>query len=163
MKEKSNKDEKKEELLKELENCREERDAYLEGLKRSKADLINYKKGEYSRLDSHIVREKENTILKIIKILDNFDLAAKEVKGKETEDSLILGFLRIKEQLENFLKEEDIKTIKTIGEDFDPEYHEAVEMTDSPSNKSGEIVEELQKGYILKDKVIRPSKVKVVK
>lgn len=162
MEEKRKKIKKQKKLLEELKKCREERDIYLEDLKRYKADLVNYKKGEFNRLDSCITREKENIMLKIVKILDNFDLAVKEVKKNEKND-LILGFLRIKEQLENFLKEEDIKVIKTIGEDFDPEYHEAVEMIDSKSNRSGEIVEELQKGYILKDKVIRPSKVKVVK
>ncbi len=150
------------EFLRKVKECRKEKDEYLNELKRSRADLINYKRAELSRMDDYLKKEKERIFLEIISILDNFKYAAKQAEKMERKDSLTEGFLQIKEQIKNFLKEQGVKKIKTEEEDFDPHYHEAVEVEES-EKESGKIIKELQEGYTFKDKVIRPSRVKVAK
>jgi molecular chaperone GrpE len=154
--------EKKQTKEKEIDIIKKERDDYLEGWKREKADFINYKKEEYKKIEEFLEREMKSLILKIIPILDNFYRAEKETE-KMKDNNLVLGFLKIKEQLNNFLKEEGVEEMEVIGKEFDPNYHEAVQTTEREGGKSGEIVEELEKGYFLNKKVIRPAKVKVIK
>ena len=154
---------KREELKKQLEICEGEKKEYLDGWKRAKADLINHKKDEFRRVEEVINREKKEVFVKILLILDNFVRAAKEVEKQEELNHTTEGFLKIKGQLESFLIEEGIEEIKTVGEEFDPFYHEAVETVESETVESGMIAEELQKGYLYKNEVLRPAKVKVVK
>ncbi len=152
----------KEKLKKEAENYKKERDEYLESLKRAKAELINYKKDEMQRMGDFARKERESLIMKFLEILDNFERAATEAEKRE-EDGLIDGFLKIKEQMEEMLSQEGVEKIGAIGEEFDPYYHEAIETIEKEDEESGRVVEEVQKGYLLNGKVIRPSKVKVVK
>ncbi len=145
-----------------LEKERIEKEEYLNGWKRAKADLLNYKKDEIKRINSHLFYEKKRILLKIISILDNFNRAEVEAQKRET-DEIITGLLIIKKQIELFLKEEGVEEIEAAGKEFDPQFHEAVEVVEITENnfESGIIVEEVEKGYILEDEVIRASKVKV--
>ncbi len=145
----------------ELEKCNEEKEEYLESLKRAKADFLNYKKDEAKRVEYIVDREKEDVFKKLLSILDNFYRAEEEVEKREEEDSVIEGFLGIKKQIESFLEEEGVREINTIGEDFDPFYHDAIEAVDGEI--SGKIIEEFQRGYLYKDRVLRSAKVKVIK
>ncbi len=129
-------------------------------LKRAHADFVNYKRKEAQRNIEYIDREKEIIFLKIISILDNFELATIQTKKINTSDPLIEGFLQIKEQIKMFLQNEGVIRIEAMGKHFDPHYHDAIEVVQS-EEESGLVTEELQTGYIFKDKVIRPSKVKV--
>ncbi len=157
-------EEKKTDRLKtKLKQYRKEKDQYLEGWKRAKADFINYKKKEASRMISLVEKEREEMFLKIIAILDNLQRAEKEAqRHQKTQDGLIMGFLQIKEQVESFLKGEGVEEIEAEGKEFDPHFHEAIEMIEKEGN-SGMITEETEKGYLYNGKVIRPSKVKVIK
>jgi molecular chaperone GrpE len=108
---------------------------------------------------------KEDMILKILPILDSFNLAEKHLP--EDKESL-QGFLQIKKQLEDFLTKEGIEEIKTIDQKFDPNFMEAAEEVSgdpdsAESAESGMVVEEVQKGYIMDGKVLRPAKVKISK
>ncbi len=164
--EKDNKENQKEEELQEEEEAelyRKERDECIEHLKRSQADLINYKNQEKRRMQEVVAYTKEEFFLEILEILDNFNRAAAEAGKRKEEDELISGFLKIKGQLEGFLEKEGLKEIKAQGEEFDPYLHEAVETVHSESEETGKVIEEIQKGYLLGDKVLRPAKVKVVK
>ncbi len=156
---------KKESKIEKIKNIikryRAEKEEYLEGWKRAKADLENYKKDEFSRISSTVESEKRKTILKFLQVLDNFYRAEKETKNKDS-DNIIDGFLIIKKQIEEVLREEGVEPIDALGKEFDPEFHEAVEMIESES-ESGTVVEELEKGYLLNGKVIRATKVKVAK
>ncbi len=154
---------KHEKLKKQIEDCEREKNEYLDGWKRAKAELVNYKKEELRRMDTVVNREKEKMLMKILLILDNFERAAKEAEKKEEGDYLTEGFLKIKEQIECFLEEEAVEMIKAEGEEFDPLYHEAIETVESDSLESGMVAEELQKGYLYKNHVLRPARVKVVK
>lgn len=153
--------EKKEKTTEEkLQECEKQRDEYLAGWQRSRADLLNYKKDELERIAGLLKYAGEETVLKILPILDSFQKAEKEIP-EEKKDDYLKGLLQIKKQMEDFLKSQGVEEIKTANEKFDPNFHEVVEGVDG--GESGIIVEEVQKGYLLDGKVIRPAKVKVSK
>lgn len=151
-----------EDFKKKLEECRKERDEYLAGWQRAKADFINHKREELERMQEIIKFAEEEMALKILSILDDFDLAEKNLAGEEKEDEKVKGLLQIKKKIQEVLKNSSVEEIKAVGEKFDPNLHEALELAES-DKESGTILEELQKGYSMSGKVIRPSKVKVSK
>ncbi len=157
-------------LQKDLENCKAKCEEYLSGWKRERADFINHKKEEMERIEIMIKYANEELILKILPILDNICLAESHVPEEFKNNGWIEGFMQIKKQISDFLAKEGIKPIKTIGEKFDPNTMEAVEEIDlamsdiaKSEDKKNVVVEEIQRGYTLHGKVIRPAKVKVSK
>lgn len=138
-------------MEKKIKECQKKRDEYLAGWQRSRADFLNYKKEETERLKEILKYASEGLILEILPILDSFEKAEKGVE----KDKVSEGFLQIKAQLQDFLKKQGIEEIKSVGETFDLNFHEALEGTE------GLISEEVQKGYKLNGKVLRPAKVKI--
>jgi molecular chaperone GrpE len=146
-------------LKKELKNCQKEKEEYLSGWQRERADFINYKKNEEKRLEEKALFLKKNILLEILSILDNIERAEGNLPEEIKNHPWVEGILKIKDQIKDLLKKEDVEEIK-IGEDFNPEFCEAVEMVDG---EEGKIMEVLQKGYLLKSRVLRPARVKVGK
>lgn len=140
---------------------------YLAGWQRAKADFLNYKKSEIARQQKISFETKVNLMLKLLTVLDNFNEAFAKIDLAKIADSekklYFQGFLNIKRQFEQILASEGLReiTIKP-GDQFDPSIAEAVEVIESkiPGNK---IVAVLQKGYLFKDKILRPAKVQVSK
>lgn len=156
----------------ELGELKKKCEEYLNNWKRERADFLNYKKNEAERAGVLVKYAKEDMILKILPVLDNIELAEKQLpenlkKGAEGSPQVIewtKGFLQIKKQLEEFLKKDGVETIETTGKKFDPETMEAVEEISIAEHLTpNTIVEELQRGYIMEGKVIRPAKVKISK
>jgi len=177
-------------ISRELEECQKLKDEYLQGWQRARADFLNYKKEEIERIGEFLKYSAEEFVLKILPVLDNFDVAVKKLpenlkveeglpsssfaearesdENPEGEPSVpygasIKGFLQIKRQLENFLKNQGVEEIKSIGEKFDPNLHETVGEVEIKDKESGIIIEEIQKGYKINGRLLRPAKVKVVK
>ncbi len=147
----------------ELQECQKLCDEYLAGWQREKADFINYKKEEAVRISELMDYFRVQQILEILKVVDNWDRAMKH-KPEEIKDSVWLkGIEMIENQLKDFLKSEGVQEVKTDGEVFNPEFHEAIEEETNDSGESGEILEVLEKGYTLNNKLIRPAKVKIIK
>ncbi len=138
-----------EKKISELEEAKNKCDEYLNGWKRERADFLNYKKDEAERMSHLIKYANEGLILEILPILDNLCLAASHVKDP--------GIEQIKKQLEDFLKKEGIEAIETIGKPFNPNTMEAVD------GEGEKVSEEIQRGYTMHGKVIRPAKVKITK
>ncbi len=148
------------ELSHELEKTLHERDEYLDGWKRSKADLINYKKEELKRLEDMAKYATEDIMKDLIAVLDSFDLAL--VSLKSVGNGAEKGVQMIKNQLEDTLKKNGLMRINASpGEEFDPARHEA--MTVVEGGESGKIVEEVESGYMLYNKMLRPIRVKIFK
>jgi len=162
-----------EELKKKLEECQKLKNEYLADWQRARADLLNYKKEEMKRIGEFIKYGEIGLILKILSILDNFEIAEKKLPENLKKDENVKGILQIKNQVQDFLKSQGIEEIKTIGEKFDPNFMEVVEeveikpsfakATEGKDKESGLIVEEVQKGYKIHQKVLRPAKVKINK
>lgn len=127
-------------------------------LLRLQADFVNYKNRTEREKSNSIILANEGLILKMLPVLDNFNRAFAHVN---LEDDAVKGFLMIKDQFESILKSEMVEEIESDGATFDPNLHNAV-MTESKEGvESGIVLETFEKGYKIKDKVIRPSMVKV--
>lgn len=143
----------------ELEEIKKKCDEYLNGWKRERADFLNYKKDEMERIGQLVKYANEEIIIKLLPVLDNLCLAAGHIKDP--------GINQIKKQLEDFLAKEGIEAIKTIGEKFDPNAMESIGEVEADrargSIQSGAVAEEIQRGYTMHGKLIRPAKVKISK
>lgn len=127
-------------------------------LLRLQADFVNYKNRTEREKSNSIILANEGLILKLLPVLDNFNRAFAHVN---LEDDAVKGFVMIKDQFESILKSEMVEEIESDGATFDPNLHNAV-MTESKEGvESGIVIETFEKGYKIKDKVIRPSMVKV--
>lgn len=137
-------------LKKKLKQCQKEKEEYLSQAQRAKADLINYRRRQEQVLEEFKKFGQAGFAAELLPLLDSLSAA---------QDN---GHLQpIKNQLEQILKRRGLAEIKAVGEKFNPHFHEAVEMGEG--EESGIILEEIQKGYLLNDKVLRPAKVKVAK
>ena len=144
----------------ELEKVKKERDEYLDGWKRAKADFINYKKEELSRLEKMAKYSNEDLIKEIITVLDNFDLG---LAALEKLGPIEKGIYMIRTQIEDILKRRGLQKINDrVGDLFDPNLSEAI--VEVESEKPPEtIIEIIEPGYRLSEKIIRPTRVKVSK
>ncbi len=150
-------------LISAYKKQKREKEDYLEGWKRAKADLDNYKRKEKERLERFSLQDKKEFLRKFLPVLDNFKRAEEEASKAEEKGEVVEGLLKIKEQLEDILHREGLREIEALGREFNPEYHDAIEMVEYEGKESGIIVEEIGKGYLLGEEVVRPSKVKVNK
>ena len=148
------------ELEKEIETLIQEKDEYLNSWKRDLANYINYKNKECERTQEVVISLKELMFQKIIQILDNMYIAEKSIEKKLIDNPSIKGLLMIRKQMEDFLKSEGVSEIDE--KKFNPEVHEIAEEVET-SQKSGEVIEIIQKGYKINGKVLRPAKVKINK
>lgn len=141
-----------------------EKEEEIENLKdkiaRLQADFLNYKKrSEKEKVESANLGIQA-VITDLLPIIDNFERALDAASNKE--DSFYKGVDMIKDQLYDFLEKYNIKEINALGEKFDPSVHHAISTVDT-QEESGTVVEVYQKGYLMEDKVVRPSMVKVSK
>jgi molecular chaperone GrpE len=150
---------KSEDLQKQLADLQKQKDDYLAGWQRARADFLNYKKEEIERVKGFIDYATEEMILKILPWLDNFYLAEKNLPEALKNDEYVKGLLQIKTQFESFLKEQGINQIEALGQKFDPEFHEVVGELEDQTRESGTVIEETQKGYLINGQLLRPTKV----
>ena len=151
-----------EELKKKLEECQKLKDEYLAGWQRERADLLNYKKEEIERISELLKYADIDLILKILPILDNFELMEKKLPENLKNDGNIKGILQIKTQIQDFLKNQGVEEIECLGKKFDPNFMEIIEQVELKDKDSGIVIEEIQKGYTINGRLLRPAKVKVV-
>jgi len=147
------------ELLKQaLAEEKEKAETNLAGWQRAQADFINYKrrseqeKEEISKFASSVL------ILNLLPILDDLERAFNSIPPRLAKLSWVEGIRLIERKLQANLKAQGLSQIEALGEPFDPNFHEAVRQG---KGKDGIVVEEIQKGYKLHDRVIRPTKVVV--
>lgn len=146
-----------EEKIKELEK---QSDEYLDGWKRAKADLINYKKEEAERLENFTKFSNEIIISDMISVLDSFELGLSVIAEN---DPARKGVIIIKSQLEDLLKKHGLKKIQVKrGDPLDTNLEEAVGEINA-AEPLGTIAEEVSSGYKLHGRVIRPARVKISK
>ncbi|MGM8364631.1 nucleotide exchange factor GrpE [Virgibacillus sp. W0181] len=150
------------ELRKELESLREEKEAALERSLRLQAEYENFKKRTEKEKSAAQKYKSQDLANELLPALDNFERALK-VEVNDDNRNLIEGITMVYSQLEEALKAQGIEKMETLNEQFDPNLHHAVMQVEDEEKDSNTIVEELQAGYMLKDRVIRPAMVKVNK
>jgi len=139
---------------------------------------LNYKKEEIERIEEILKYAGVGLILKILPILDNFEVAEKKLAENLKVDELrssspfadarvndenVKGLLQIKNQILDFLKNQGVEEIKCLGQKFDPNFQEVVEEVAVKDKAPGTIIEEIQKGYKISGRLLRPARVKVIK
>jgi len=143
--------------IKEKQNYEELWDKYV----RLQAEFDNYKKRSFKERGDFIKFANEGLIIELLSILDNFERGIKSAEQKKDYDLLHQGVDMISKQLHSLLETKGLSRIKSLGEKFDPHQHEAVEVVEG--DDEGAVVEELQSGYLLSGRIVRPAKVKVIK
>ncbi|EKN64228.1 nucleotide exchange factor GrpE [Schinkia azotoformans] len=145
----------------EIQRLQQELDDRQSRLLRLQADFENFRRRV--RLDQEAAAKyrAQSLIENILPALDNFDRAL-NIEAKEEETlQLLKGVEMVYRQLLDALKTEGLDIIDAVGKEFDPNFHQAVMQVEDSNYESNIVVDELQKGYILKDRVIRPTMVKV--
>ncbi|MCX8147078.1 MAG: nucleotide exchange factor GrpE [Candidatus Woesearchaeota archaeon] len=146
-------------LKKRIEELEKNNAELIDTLKRLQAEFENYKKRIEKEKAEFCMYAKADIIKKLLPIVDTFEIA---LKNKENKEDFVKGMEIIYAELVSLLEKEGVKPIEALGKKIDPYYHEVL-MTEKSDKEEGTIVEEFQKGYMLYDKVLRHSKVKVVK
>ena len=130
-------------------------------LQRLQADFDNYRKRTQKEKAELIKYASEHLVGDLLPVLDNFDRAVSAGKVNPDFASFSQGVEMILRQLQTALSKEGLKAMDTVGQPFDPNLHDAVLRVASEEHPENTVVEELQKGYFLKEKVLRPCMVKV--
>jgi len=146
-----------EKLQQELAECK---DKYV----RLYAEFDNARKRAERERVEFIKYANEGLISEFLGILDDLERSVEAAKVKhEDYDAFLKGVEMVMGRVKELLKKNDVKAIKSVGGKFDPHQHEILALVDSDEHEEGDILEEFQKGYMLGDKVVRTSKVKVAK
>jgi molecular chaperone GrpE len=134
-------------------------------LLRATADLENFKKRATREREEAIKFANESLVKRLIPVLDNFDmaLAAASQTQSDAAQSLQTGVNMIYQQLRNVLTESGLEELDATGKTFDPNWHEAVSQQESADVPEGQVLQQLRKGYKLRDRLIRPASVVVAK
>jgi molecular chaperone GrpE len=128
---------------------------------RLQADFDNFRRRSRLDLESSAKYRAQSLISDLLPAIDNFDRALKMGADNEHAQSLLQGMEMVYRSLLDALKKQGAEPIEAVGKEFDPNLHQAVMQDNNENFGSNIVVEEFQKGYILKDRVIRPSMVKV--
>lgn len=151
------------EQQRELESIDKEADHYLDHLKRLKAEFDNYKKRNLKEQGRKITIFSEDLIKQFLPIVDDLERALDTVKRAKDLTNFVQGVEIIFNQLSHTLEKQGLEQIRAKGEFFDPHLHEAIIKVELDEYADNVIVEEMRKGYKLKDRVLRPTMVKVNK
>lgn len=144
-------------LLKIEEELRNSEDKYL----RLYAEFENFKKRKNQEILTNNIYKSQKIVTDILPSIDNLERAIQATEENEANSSIIKGVQMVYEGLINALKNEGVEVINPNGEQFDPNFHQAVIQEEDKEQESGIVLETFQKGYKLKERVIRPAMVKV--
>ncbi|WP_086427657.1 nucleotide exchange factor GrpE [Staphylococcus cornubiensis] len=145
----------------EIASLKAEVDAKEEQYLRLYAEFENYKRRIQNEAQTQKKYQAQKVLTDVLPALDNFERALKIEGDDESFNALKKGVEMVYDSLLKALEDNGLEKIKTEGEQFDPNFHQAVMQDDNPDFESGQITEELQAGYQLKDRVLRASMVKV--
>lgn len=144
-------------------NMVEEVDKWKDAYIRQVADFENFRKRKDKEKEEYVKFASEKIIVKILEVVDNFERGISSSKNNSDFDGLLKGVELIFGQLQKILSEEGVEEIESVNKEFNPYEHQAVMVENSEEFDNNIITQELQKGYKLKGKVIRPTMVKVCK
>ncbi|UJL44887.1 nucleotide exchange factor GrpE [Virgibacillus sp. NKC19-16] len=147
---------------KEMEALKQEKEELQDRLLRLQAEFDNFKKRSQKEKEVDRKYKAQDLVNELLPAIDNFERAL-QVEVTDATSSLIDGITMVYQQLKDALKSQGVEEIEAEGNVFDPNLHHAVMQVEEEEVESNTVVEELQKGYILNDRVIRPAMVKVNK
>jgi len=139
----------------------QERDALLDRLARLQAEFENYRKRNAREQMEFREYAVADAVKNFLPILDNFDLALRSQKTESADPALRSGIELIRKQMDDVLSRLGVQVVPAQGSTFDPRVHEAIEMVESAEHADHEVIDELQRGYKLKERLLRPAMVRV--
>ena len=151
----------KSEIDAQIDKLQQEYDTLNNQYIRLAADFDNYRKRQAQERESLLKYGAEDTLKKLVEVLDNFDRGEKAIKDIGDCEQVKESFALVHKQLKDALQKVGMETIECEGEEFDPNFHEAVMQTPTSEQPEHTIIAVLQKGYKLGDRVLRPALVNV--
>jgi len=148
-------------LKKALKTERKKTDDYLNRLKYLQADFENFQKRMQKERNEAINYGNQNIIIALLPIIDELELAIEAGLNDDKKNIIVKGIEMTFKKMYDILEKEGLKRIHSIGKHFDPNKHEAIEKVTTKDYKEGMVIEEIRKGFMFKERVIRPSLVKV--
>lgn len=154
-------------LQQKIEQLEEEKEKYLKGWQQERADILNYKQKENERISEAIKFANQALLKDLIGVMDNFDFTVANLESLEQADGdkpknwevMLKGIYLVKSNLEKLLTDYGLAKIPALGIPFNPAVHEAVNYANDPTQPADIITEELQSGYSLEGRTLRPAKV----
>jgi len=145
-----------------LEQLRQERDEHYDRLLRKTAEFENYRR-RVEKERRELAQYAAGDLLEaLLPIIDDFERAVQADAGADP-DAYRKGVELIYKQLQDLLARRGVTPIEAVGKDFDPRYHQAITHEESPGRREGEVIEEVRRGYMHGDRLLRPAMVKVAK
>jgi molecular chaperone GrpE len=145
-----------------VDALRRERDEYYDRLLRKTAEFDNYRKRVERERASMVQLVAGDVLETLLPIVDDFERALQAEAGPEAE-TYRKGVELIYRQLQDLLAKRGVKPVDTVGQAFDPRFHQAITYESRPGHAEGEVIEEVRRGYTLGDRLLRPAMVKVAK
>lgn len=150
--------------LSELLRARDARTADLEEhVKRLSAEFANFRRRQQEEQRRHLSRMKEDLFRTLLPVVDNLERALAASRGEASAESLMKGVELVEREVRKILEDHGVRPILADGEPFDPGLHEAVMTEEREDVPDQTVVQELQRGYTMEDRVLRPSMVKVAR
>jgi molecular chaperone GrpE len=151
------------ELEEALSKIRQERDDLQDQLLRTMAEFQNYRKRTMQEMEQSRAYAAERLVGELLPVVDNFERTIRAAESGASIDSILEGVRGVDRQIRAVLDSQNVSRIPSVGQHFDPEFHEAIAMEHSEEHEEGMIIHELESGYRIADRVIRPARVKVAK
>ncbi|MGF9698725.1 MULTISPECIES: nucleotide exchange factor GrpE [Paenibacillus] len=145
----------------ELARLKTEVEEHQQRFVRAQADFDNFRRRTQKEKEELAKYASMKLVTELVPVIDNFERAMATVPEGTESESFSKGIQMIFRQLETVLNNEGLTAMDTVGQPFNPEFHQAIMQVESDEYEEGTVVEEVQKGYMLKDKVLRPAMVKV--
>lgn len=152
-----------ERLQEELEKAKAQAAENLDGWQRAQAEFSNYKKRQETERAQMMAFANAALLRKLLPVVDDFERAIATLPANLSQLTWCEGILLVKYKLDAVLESEGVKPIETEGQEFDPRYHDAVTYEEVAGYDEGQIIGEVQRGYILGERVLRPALVRVAK
>ncbi len=150
-----------EELQEKIQEYETEIEELLDKYRRKAAAFSNYRKRQKREREIESIRLRTEVLGELLPIVDDFRRALQNVPEQAKEKEWVEGITLIQHKLEGLLDKYEVTPIEALGERFDPHYHSALLQAESEEYPAGTVMEEVEKGYLVGDRVLRPSLVKV--
>jgi molecular chaperone GrpE len=138
-------------------NAEDTQNSYLRVL----ADFDNYRKRQREETARLSESAREQLLLRLLPIVDNFDRSVQAAEAEHSYDSLVEGVSLTLKQIHELLEKEGLEPIEAVGQEFNPEFHEALMRVETDEYPENTVVDELERGYMLNGRVLRPARVRV--
>ncbi|HJX40310.1 MAG TPA: nucleotide exchange factor GrpE [Anaerolineales bacterium] len=151
------------ELTAEMERIRSERQEFLDGWQRARAEFANYRKRVEREQEEARSRIAGETLVRVLAIIDDLDRALRDRPAEGEAAAWAEGIELIYRKFQALLEAEGVQLIQAEGQAFDPSLHEALSHEESEAHAEGQVIEVVQRGYRIGDRVLRPALVRVAK